>query len=345
MPKRLLAAIAPLPAVLVGATPASAAFFQERGTPQSATNEVALGPDGITSDGAGNIWVTAYNSGNVARFDAAQNGGVAQVFTPTGGTLTNPFGIVAGTDGYIYVAGSGSANIVRVAPDASAFAFFSLPDSEPLNVIVGPDGGPWFTDRRKTRIVHLVNGPPRAATGAAGQTSSTTASAQARINPRGNDTQVVFDYGTTTAYGSVSPPFTVLSGPDPVQVTGVLSALAPSTTYRVRVRASNAEGAVPGTDTTFTTPAGLVDADRDGVSPPADCRDDNPAIRPGAVDKPGDKIDQDCNGKDASYPELVATTNFSYSKFRPVTVISRNRRPTIRRACLRPGATKPSACP
>lgn len=144
------------------------------------------------------------------------------------------------------------------------------------------------------------------------------------VNPRGNDTQVVFDYGPTAAYGAVSAPVGVANGADPVPVTGVLAGLAPSTTYhvRVRVRATNAEGSMAGADATFTTPAGIVDADHDGVSPPRDCRDDNPAIRPGAVDKPGDKIDQDCSGSDAPYPELTATVVFAWTTGR-TTVINR----------------------
>jgi hypothetical protein len=42
------------------------------------------------------------------------------------------------------------------------------------------------------------------------------------------------------------------------------------------------------------------DADGDGVRRPADCDDTNPAIRPGATDVPDDRIDQDCNGVDAT---------------------------------------------
>ena len=55
-----------------------------------------------------------------------------------------------------------------------------------------------------------------------------------------------------------------------------------------------------------------LDKDRDGVAVPLDCNDSNPAIRPGIKDKPGDKIDQDCSGKDAAYPRLQRRIRFAY---------------------------------
>lgn len=372
-------------------------------------------PDGITSDGAGNIWFTEFNAGKVARFPQTQNGGAAISITPVGGAVSQAFGIVAGADGHIYVTGKASANIMRVSPEG-AFAFYPLGNFEPWQIINGTDGDLWFTDQAATRIVRFVNSAPRAATGAAAATAPTTAAATATVNPRGNETTVVFDYGPTTAYGATSQPVTVPNGASPVAVTGVLSGLRPGTTYHLRARATNAEGSATGVDATFATPVG--DADGDGVSVPADCDDANPAIRPGAVDKPGDKIDQDCSGKDAAYPELTATTNFTYIFRRTYTIVTsvvisrlrggetatirctgrrcpftskrfklkkgkrtfgrkllrqrrlpvgtklsvrvtkratigtstvltvrRGKAPRISRACLRPGATKPSKCP
>ena len=50
-------------------------------------------------------------------------------------------------------------------------------------------------------------------------------------------------------------------------------------------------------------PTGCRDNDRDGFSPdggpcgPVDCNDNNPAVNPGAVERCGDGIDNDCNGQ------------------------------------------------
>jgi hypothetical protein len=46
-------------------------------------------------------------------------------------------------------------------------------------------------------------------------------------------------------------------------------------------------------------PPGSVDRDGDGVSPPADCRDNNATVWPGAPEIPGNGIDDDCAGGDA----------------------------------------------
>ena len=54
-----------------------------------------------------------------------------------------------------------------------------------------------------------------------------------------------------------------------------------------------------GSGTAFVIAA--PDSDGDGVSPPADCTDANPAIRPGAIELPGDGTDQNCDGQELCF--------------------------------------------
>jgi streptogramin lyase len=211
-------------------------------------------PDGITVDGAGNLWVTLFSSGRVGTFPAAQDGGPLTEITPTGGTLQSPFGIVAGNDGRIYVTGKDSKNVARVDASGSTWQFYAT-GGEPWQIVNGPDGDLFFTDQSSTRVLRFLSGAPRASTGAATAQATTVVSATATVDTRGNATQVVFDYGPTAAYGATSAPITLPAADGGAPVTAVLSGLAPGTTYHVRVRAANEEGSVAGADTTVGTPA------------------------------------------------------------------------------------------
>ena len=71
---------------------------------------------------------------------------------------------------------------------------------------------------------------------------------------------------------------------------------------------SGADAPAPGGGTASGAGApGLVDQDRDGTAPPQDCNDANPAIRPGAPDRPGNSVDEDCSGADSPFPRVAAT--------------------------------------
>lgn len=57
----------------------------------------------------------------------------------------------------------------------------------------------------------------------------------------------------------------------------------------------------------------VADADGDGYPAGIDCNDSNPAVHPGAIDIPGDGIDQDCKGGDAPFPALGATVSATWN--------------------------------
>ena len=92
-----------------------------------------------------------------------------------------------------------------------------------------------------------------------------------------------------------------------------------------------------------------LDKDDDGVQTPADCDDANPAIRPGAKDKPGDGIDQDCRGGDAAYPVLKRTVAYkigygtAFSRFSLLKVKPARKGDRIRFACKGKGCARKKA--
>ena len=222
-------------------------------------------PDGITVDEAGTIWVTAFSTGQVLRF--APTASAATVVPGiTVGKLVSPFGIFAAGDGRIYVAGADSQNLLRLNADGTGATFFPMPaDSRPWQIAGGPGGDLFVTDQGTLpRVLRFVNTAPRDTTGAAVASGPASGSVSATIDPRGNETQVVFDYGTTTAYGQTTPPTNVPAGTASVPVSAALTGLAAGTTYYARVRATNGEGTTAGAGSTFTTPPAVI-----GMLPPA----------------------------------------------------------------------------
>jgi hypothetical protein len=90
-----------------------------------------------------------------------------------------------------------------------------------------------------------------------GLTASVPATGPTRVtgsvNPEGTSTEVVVDYGLTTAYGTTTAPVTV-SGTTSQPFSIPLSGLTPGATYNYRVRATNPDGTVSTTNATFVAP-------------------------------------------------------------------------------------------
>lgn len=130
------------------------------------------GPNGITVDSAGNVWTTLYITGQLAYAPAgAVNGTKASVLTPTGGSLVEPFGIVEGADGKMYVPSVNSQ--LLAATTLPSFAFMPMPvGSEPWDVAKGANGDLWVTDVASTRLLHLSSPPAPAPVPVSGTTTS-----------------------------------------------------------------------------------------------------------------------------------------------------------------------------
>ncbi len=97
--------------------------------------------------------------------------------------------------------------------------------------------------------------PPTVVPGAASSVTQTTATLNATVNPNGgNVTKCEFDYGLTEIYAQRAP-CTVLqgSGDRAVAVSTTITGLASSTTYHVRILATNSGGTSDGTGETFKT--------------------------------------------------------------------------------------------
>jgi hypothetical protein len=113
----------------------------------------------------------------------------------------------------------------------------------------------------------LVQLAPEAVTGAASGVGQSTATLGGTVNPEGAETTCLFEYGTSTSYGSSVPCSAAAgSGSSAVAVGASLSGLAAGTTYHFRVVATNSGGTMSGADATFTTTAAPVEK----TTPPAE---------------------------------------------------------------------------
>lgn len=83
----------------------------------------------------------------------------------------------------------------------------------------------------------------------------TSATLRGTVDPEGEATSYVFQYGTSSAYGSQTSMGAAGSGAATVTVSAAIGPLTPNTTYHYRLVASNAAGTTNGHDVTFKTAA------------------------------------------------------------------------------------------
>lgn len=91
--------------------------------------------------------------------------------------------------------------------------------------------------------------------------TQTSATLNGTVNPKGEATSYVFQYGTSTAYGSQTPIASAGSGATAAAVSATVASLAPNTTYHYRLGATSANGTTYSHDSSFKTavlPAGVT---------------------------------------------------------------------------------------
>ena len=94
--------------------------------------------------------------------------------------------------------------------------------------------------------------PPTVSTLSASQISGSGATLNGTVNPGGAATTVWFEYGLTTSYGSSTATTNVGTGNSPIPASAAVTGFTFGATYHYRVVASNAVGAIYGSDLALT---------------------------------------------------------------------------------------------
>jgi hypothetical protein len=101
--------------------------------------------------------------------------------------------------------------------------------------------------------VFRTPGAPKVDSASSSAVGETTAHLMSRVIANSSSTEVRFEYGTTTSYGSDSGSFAIGSDTLAKESEVDLTGLDPGTTYHYRVVAANHWGTTTGSDQTFTT--------------------------------------------------------------------------------------------
>ncbi len=119
--------------------------------------------------------------------------------------------------------------------------------------------GSYFSSGRRIALAEQRNPyvPPAVSTEAATPVTGSSATLRATVNPEGNASGYLFQYGLTSSYGSAVPASSkaIGSSVNDIAVSEAITGLKPLTTYHYRVVASSVAGQGLGKDLTFTTPA------------------------------------------------------------------------------------------
>lgn len=99
----------------------------------------------------------------------------------------------------------------------------------------------------------LAASTPGVSTGSASSITFSSAILSGSVNPNGQITNYVFQYGATSGYGGQTPLGPAGNGTISIRLTQGVAGLQPGTTYHYRIVAVNSAGTANGKDRTFKT--------------------------------------------------------------------------------------------
>jgi hypothetical protein len=237
--------------------------FAEVGTPTGVASGIA--DDIWVSDASGRILQKRLQSGEV-RAVVSQGEGDGQV--------REPLGIRVDPSGNLIIADSLNNRIQVVSPMGEYLGKFGTKGSGPgqmtgpADVAVGLGGVFYVADWGNNRIERWSQpAAPGAITRAASNVSGSGATLNGSIYPGSSATSYMFEYGTSSSYGTniPVPSEDVGSGLESVAKSNAVTGLKPGTTYHFRLVASNKEGVRSGEDQSFKTDPAPTSAQLGGM--------------------------------------------------------------------------------
>jgi streptogramin lyase len=209
----------------------------------------AAAPDGIAAGPDGNVWVTYFALGEVARLSPSAASGTAP--TIVAGGVDEPFGLLAHPDGGLYVNSNSDAQVVRIAADGSKRSLALPPGFHPWQLAT-VNRDTWVTDNVTAQVGRVVDDVPipRLVADAAGVT--------AEVDPRGNETSVTLTVTPADGGAPIVKTETPIAAGIGEQPRGFFLAGLPAGVYSVTATAANARGTVTTAPVAFSVAATVL---------------------------------------------------------------------------------------